>query len=187
MPFKFERTKHPDLLLICSTVFSDERGYFSEMYKMSEFRRNGIDYRFVQDSQSVSRKGVLRGLHFQREPMAQGKLVSVSMGAMFDVAVDIRKGSPFFGMWYGTVLSEENRLMLWVPPGFAHGFMSLDDCLVMNYKFTNEYSSEHEGGIIWNDPQIAIDWPLVDPILSEKDSMLPRLSEIDSPFVYQPA
>ena len=118
--------------------------------------------------------------------MAQGKLVSVSMGARFDVAVDIRNGSPFFGMWYGTVLSLENRLMLWVPPGFAHGFMSLDDCLVMNYKFTNEYSSEHEGGIIWNDPQIAIDWPVVDPILSEKDSMLPRLSEIDSPFVYQP-
>lgn len=184
MPFKFTEAKLPGLVLIDSIKYSDDRGYFMETFKASEFRENGIDSRFVQDSQSASRRRVLRGLHFQIPPREQGKLISVVVGSVFDVAVDIRLNSPTYGKWVGVILSAKNNRMIWIPPGFAHGYMALDDELVLNYKLTEEYSPEHERGIIWNDPDISIKWPLDNPIVSEKDSNLSELRQFESPFTY---
>lgn len=184
MPFNFTETEIPDVVLIEPIVFSDDRGQFLETYKLSAFRDNGINHFFVQDSQSISKKGVVRGLHFQSPPKAQGKLVSVVVGSMFDVAVDIRKGSPTYSDCVGKILSGDNRLMMWIPPGFAHGFMALSENLIMNYKFTNPYSPEHEGGIVWNDSNIGIDWPDEQPLLSSRDLNLPTLEEIETPFTY---
>jgi len=184
MPFTFKRLEIPDVILVQPKVFGDERGFFMETYKASEFKKNGIDYDFVQDNHSRSQKGVLRGLHYQLKPMEQGKLVRCVKGRIWDVAVDIRKGSPWYGKWVAVELSEENKLMLWVPPGFAHGFVALEDGTEVIYKVTKEYAPELDRGIIWNDPDLAIDWPIKNPILSEKDKNLPKLREAENNFEY---
>ncbi len=184
MPFEFEPLDIPDLILVKPKVFGDERGFFMETYKASEFKKNGINYDFVQDNHSKSQKGVLRGLHYQLRPMEQGKLVRCIRGRIWDVAVDIRKGSPWYGKWVAVELSEENKLMLWIPPGFAHGFVALEDNTEVIYKVTKEYSPELERGIIWNDPDIGIDWPVKNPKLSERDSRLPPLREAENNFLY---
>jgi len=175
MPFRFERLQIPDVILIEPTVFPDERGFFMETYKYSEFAAFGIKERFVQDNHSRSKKGILRGLHYQRLPKAQGKLVRAVVGEIFDVAVDIRKGSPTYGKWVGEKLSAGNIQMLYIPPGFAHGFCVLSKEAEVIYKVTEEFSPEHDAGIIWNDPEIGIDWPIEYPIVSAKDTGLPRL------------
>jgi dTDP-4-dehydrorhamnose 3,5-epimerase len=182
MPFKFSRMEIPEVVLVEYQKFGDNRGAFSEHYKASEFRANGIAENFLQDNYSESKRGVLRGLHYQLEPMEQGKLVSVLSGRVFDVAVDIRKGSKTFGKWVGAELSAENRRMLYVPAGFAHGFLALEDNSTVLYKVTKEYSKQHERGIIWNDSAIGIKWPQLTPILSDKDAVLPKLADAEINF-----
>ncbi|MFH5834122.1 dTDP-4-dehydrorhamnose 3,5-epimerase [Halalkalibaculum sp. DA384] len=173
MPFTFEQLKIPDLILVTPKRFTDERGAFMETYKESAFKEYGIDYDFVQDNHSVSRKGVLRGLHYQRPPRAQGKLVRAVQGRIFDVAVDIREDSESFGEWVGMELSDQNRRMLFIPPGFAHGFCVLSEQAVVHYKTTAEYAPECEGGIRWDDEELDIDWPNKEIlILSKKDNNL---------------
>ncbi len=188
MPFEFISTDIPDVILVKPKVFSDKRGFFMETYKKSDFELAGIDTDFVQDNHSKSVKGVLRGLHYQKEPFAQGKLVRCIRGRIFDVAVDIREGSPTFGKWVGYELSEENRLMLWIPKGFAHGFLTLSDEAEVVYKVSgNEYNPDYDAGIRWNDLDIGITWPveLVEKILlSGKDRNLPFLKDADINFVY---
>ena len=187
MPFSFKRLAIPDVVLIEPRVFPDERGFFMETYKYSDFAAFGIKERFVQDNHSRSIKGVLRGLHYQKPPKAQGKLVRVVVGEIFDVAVDIRKGSPWYGKWVGASLSAENKLMLYIPPGFAHGFCVLSEVAEVVYKATEEYSPEHDAGILWNDPEIGIRWPIEQPILSDKDAKLPPLRGVGNDFVYEAA
>lgn len=184
---KFTPTNIPDVLLIEPNVFGDERGYFMETYKYQPFAEHGIDHNFVQDNMSSSVKGTLRGLHYQLDPHAQGKLVRVLKGAVYDVAVDIRQGSPTFGQWVGVELSAENKLSLWIPAGFAHGFYVTTDMAEFTYKCTDVYSPEAERGIIWNDPDIGVKWPLIDDalILSEKDKNNPPLKFADYNFVYK--
>ncbi|MCD6155401.1 MAG: dTDP-4-dehydrorhamnose 3,5-epimerase, partial [Candidatus Verstraetearchaeota archaeon] len=177
MPFQFKRLEIPEVILIEPKVFQDERGFFMETYKYSDFAAFGIAERFVQDNHSRSVKGVLRGLHYQNPPHAQGKLIRVVVGEIFDVAVDIRKGSPTYGKWVGVKLSAENRRMLYIPPGFAHGFCVLSDVAEVVYKVTAEYAPECEAGIIWNDPGIGIEWPIKHPIISSKDAQWPTLRE----------
>jgi dTDP-4-dehydrorhamnose 3,5-epimerase len=177
MPFEFKHLKIPDLILIEPKIFHDERGFFLEAYKSSDFRRNGINVDFVQDNLAKSDRGVLRGLHYQLPPMAQGKLVSVIKGKVWDVAVDIRKSSPTFLQWEGVELSAENSCIFYVPPGFAHGYLTLAEDTLFSYKCTNEYSPEHERGIIWDDPEIGIQWPCDNPMVSERDQGLGPLSE----------
>jgi len=184
MPFEFNQLEIPGPVLIRPRVFDDGRGYFLELYKHSDFVNAGITPHLVQDNYSKSSQGVLRGLHYQKMPMAQGKLVLCMKGRIFDVAVDIRKGSPHYGKWVGAELTEENRHMLYVPPGFAHGFQVLSDNAEVMYKCTNEYSPIDERGIIWNDPDIAIHWPLSQPVLSGKDKLNPRLLDADNNFEY---
>ncbi|WP_163329001.1 dTDP-4-dehydrorhamnose 3,5-epimerase [Desulfurobacterium thermolithotrophum] len=187
MPFEFIRTEIPEVIIVEPKVFGDERGFFMETYKKSDFVKVGIDTDFVQDNHSKSIKGVLRGLHYQLEPKAQGKLVRCVKGKIFDVAVDIRKESPTFGKWVGMELSEENKLMLWIPKGFAHGFLTLSEEAEIIYKVSGgEYSPEHDRSIRWNDPDIGIKWPLDgEPILSEKDRMAPFLKDAEMNFVYK--
>lgn len=159
------------LYIIEPTVFGDERGYFVETYNKQEFVEHGLDMEFVQDNESMSRKGVLRGLHFQNK-FPQGKLVRVLSGEVFDVAVDIRKGSKTFGKWYGLTLSAENKKQFYISEGFAHGFYVMSDTAVFSYKCTRYYHPEDEGAIRWDDPDLGINWPIedgVDVILSEKD------------------
>ncbi len=165
-------------LLIEPAVFNDSRGYFFESYNQTQFSKAGIPGLFVQDNQSLSSKHVLRGLHFQKAPYEQGKLVRVISGEVLDVIVDIRPGSATYGQNYTVKLSGSNNLMLWIPPGFAHGFLALQDNSVFVYKCTQVYHKESESGIIWNDPELAIDWGLTTPIVSEKDSLLPLFSEL---------
>lgn len=185
MSFSFKRLEIPDLILIEPTVFSDERGFFMETYKYADFVKFGIDSSFFQDCSSLSlKKGTIRGLHYQKAPMEQGKLVRVLSGEIFDVVVDIRNGSPSYGKWLSVILSAENKKMLYVPAGFAHGFCTLLDLSAVVYKCTNIYSQELYRGIIWNDPEIGINWPIKKPILSEKDSKLPTLEEADNNFIY---
>ncbi len=184
MPFTFERLVIPDVILITPKVFGDPRGFFMETYKLSDFRKNGIDHHFVQDNHSKSSKGVLRGLHYQLIPKAQGKLVRVIKGRIFDVAVDIRKRSPYYMKWVGIELSDIKNQILWVPQGFAHGVMVLEDETEILYKATDEYSPENDRGIIWNDPEIGIKWPIAQPILSEKDAKQPFLKDAENNFVY---
>lgn len=184
MPFQFQRLALPDIILVIPKVFGDPRGFFLEMYKHSEFAAAGISEHFVQDNLSKSLKGVLRGLHYQKSPHAQGKLVRCLSGRIFDVAVDIRKGSPHYARWAGAELSGENSQMLYVPPGFAHGFLVLSDSAEVLYKCTAEYAPESDRGIIWNDPDIGIRWPLPGPVLSEKDRMLPLLKNADNDFTF---
>ncbi len=179
MPFEFIESELAGVVLVKPAVFSDSRGFFMETFKKSEFERFGIDTDFVQDNHSKSKRGVLRGLHYQREPKAQGKLVRCIRGKIFDVAVDIRKDSPNFGKWVGFELSEENRLMLWIPKGFAHGFLTLSDEAEIIYKVSgSEYSPSHDRSVAWNDPFIGIEWPIDgEPVLSEKDRRAPLLEE----------
>ncbi len=184
MPFIFQPLDIPEIILIEPRRFEDTRGFFMETYKYSDFLRNGIQEHFVQDNYSRSVRGVLRGLHYQRNPHAQGKLVQCIRGKIFDVAVDIRKGSPTFMQWISTELSEENNRMFYVPPGFAHGFVVISDIADVIYKCTKEYSPEDDRGIIWNDPDIQIQWPIQEPVLSEKDSRHPLLRDADNNFEY---
>jgi dTDP-4-dehydrorhamnose 3,5-epimerase len=170
----------PDVVLLTPRVFGDERGFFFESYNEKAFQEmTGIKPDFVQDNHSRSQKGVLRGLHYQVPPHAQGKLVRVVAGEVFDVAVDIRRASPFFGKWTGAVLSAENKHQLWIPPGFAHGFVTLSDTAECLYKTTAFYAPESERCIIWNDPDIGVDWQYDGtPLLSEKDRNGVRLSSL---------
>lgn len=175
-------TKIKDLLIIKPDVFLDERGYFFESYNKQRFLEHGLDMNFVQDNESQSMCGVLRGLHFQRPPFAQGKLVRVVKGAVMDVAVDLRKGSPRYGQWVSTELTESNKLMFWIPEGFAHGFVCLEDRSVFTYKCTNIYNKDSEGSLRWNDPDLNIQWNIENPILSEKDKVSPLFKDFITPF-----
>ena len=172
----------PGLLIIDPTVFGDERGYFFESYNAEMFRNVGLDSDFVQDNESRSVKGVLRGLHFQEPPYEQGKLVRVVRGSVMDVSVDIRKDSPTYGKYAAFELSEQNKRQLWIPAGFAHGFVTLEDDTIFIYKCTQLYKRESENAIRWNDPSLGIDWGIEDPIISDKDRIAPLFKELDSPF-----
>lgn len=176
------RTKIPDLYIIKPAVYEDDRGYFFESYNKEAFLRAGIDQNFVQDNESKSGKGVLRGLHFQHPPFTQGKLVRVMQGAVLDVAVDLRKSSPTYGQWASVELTQDNKWMYWVPPGFAHGFVTLEDHTVFFYKCTNTYNKASEGAILWNDPLLNIDWGISQPLLSQKDMEAPLFADFVSPF-----
>jgi len=169
----------PDVVLFTPKFFGDERGFFYESFSQAAFEAaTGLKRTFVQDNHSKSARGVLRGLHYQLDPMAQGKLVRVVQGEVFDVAVDIRKNSPTFGQWVGEILSAENRKQLWIPEGFAHGFVTLSETAEFLYKTTNTYAPETEGSIVWNDPDLAIAWPLQgEPLLSSKDQQAPLFKD----------
>ena len=182
--FNFIETKIKDLYIIEPKVFGDDRGYFMESYNRRDFVEAGLDMVFVQDNESKSKKGVLRGMHFQTK-FTQGKLVRATQGEVYDVAVDLRKGSPTYGQWEGVFLSAENKRQFYVPEGFAHGFLVLSDEAVFNYKCTSLYAPEYDGGLLWNDPDVGIEWPLdgIDEIiLSEKDKKQKKLKELDLPF-----
>ena len=185
MPFTFKRLSIHDVILIEPQSFSDDRGFFFESFKESDFFSNGIDKKFVQDNFSHSVNGVIRGLHFQKSPKAQAKLVTVLKGKIFDVAVDIRKNSPTYGKWVSETLSGDNHNLLYVPEGFAHGFCVISDEADVLYKVSNEYSQEHERSIIWNDPKLDIQWPIKKPIISNKDNKLSLLENLDNDFVYR--
>ncbi|MBQ9522231.1 MAG: dTDP-4-dehydrorhamnose 3,5-epimerase [Paludibacteraceae bacterium] len=178
------KTEIEGLVVIEPQVFKDARGWFMETYNEQRYREAGINVRFVQDNQSCSCYGVVRGLHFQRPPYTQAKLVSCTHGRVFDVAVDIRKGSPTYGKWYGVELSEENHLQFFIPHGFAHGFSVLSEKAVFSYKCDNLYHPEADGGILLSDPALAIDWkiPDGDRIISDKDTKHPILANLDNPF-----
>jgi dTDP-4-dehydrorhamnose 3,5-epimerase len=183
---KVFETKLPGAKLIEPAVFGDHRGFFMESYNEEVFRRHGITHKFVQDNHSLSvEAGVLRGLHYQLNPKAQTKLIRVTAGAIYDVIVDIRQGSPTYGQWQGFVLSAANKRQLLVPKGFAHGFCTLAPNTEVQYKVDEFYSPEHDRGIAWNDPALGIDWPASEPILSEKDGKHPRLAEAENNFVYE--
>ncbi|WP_066874757.1 dTDP-4-dehydrorhamnose 3,5-epimerase [Clostridium mediterraneense] len=185
--FKFIETKIRDLYIIEPKVFGDERGYFLETYNENSFREAGLKMKFVQDNESRSKKGVLRGLHFQTQN-TQGKLVRVTEGKVFDVAVDLRKGSPTYGKWEGVILSAENKKQFYVPEGFAHGFLVLSDYATFNYKCTDFYAPQYDSGLLWNDKDVNIKWPLdgIDEvILSDKDKVQKTLKELDIPFLYE--
>ncbi len=177
-------TPLPGLWILEPRVFEDARGWFFESYNEKVFEELGITAKFVQDNVSFSRKGVLRGLHYQLEPMSQGKLIRVSKGEVFDVAVDIRRDSATFGKWFGYRLSEQNKKMVWIPPGFAHGFLVLSDSAEFNYKVTNLYSPKHERTLRYDDPQVGIEWPALDvPLcISEKDQRGQALKDIETNF-----
>jgi len=179
---EIEETGIEGLLILHPKIFKDERGYFYESFNKTEFHRLGMDLEFVQDNQSFSVKNVLRGLHFQNPPHAQGKLVSVVSGSVLDVAIDIRKNSATYGKNYSIVLSEENNTMFWIPPGFAHGFITLQDDTRFVYKCTGIYNKAAEGGIIWNDADLNIDWGSDNPIVSDKDKLLPMFKDFVSLF-----
>jgi dTDP-4-dehydrorhamnose 3,5-epimerase len=177
---EIKKTKIEGLVIIQPQVFGDERGYFMECYNQEVFREAGLDMVFIQDNESRSKKGVLRGLHFQRQ-YSQGKLVRCTQGVVWDVGVDLRKGSPTYGQWEGVTLSAENKTMFYIPEGFAHGFVVLSDIATFNYKCTNLYHPEYDGGIRWNDPDIGVEWPiedLGDLILSDKDTVQPLLKDV---------
>jgi dTDP-4-dehydrorhamnose 3,5-epimerase len=180
LPAEFQTTFIEGLIIIQPRVFPDDRGFFFESFKASEYEKNGIPGHFVQDNHSKSSQGVLRGLHFQNPPLAQGKLVRVIRGAVWDVAVDLRPQSPTRGKWLGLELSESNRTMFYIPPGFAHGFLTLQDDTEFLYKCTAEYNKASEGGIRWNDPDLAISWPQMasEYLVSDKDQVLGRFREI---------
>jgi len=185
MPFTFKRLSIHDVILVEPQSFSDDRGFFFESFKESDFFSNGIDKKFVQDNFSHSVNGVIRGLHFQKAPKAQAKLVTVLKGKIFDVAVDIRKNSPTYGKWVSEILSGDTHNLLYVPEGFAHGFCVISDEADVLYKVSNEYSQEHERSIIWNDPKLDIQWPIKKPIISNKDNKLSLLENLDNDFVYR--
>jgi len=184
MPFTFDRLAIPDLILIKTKIFPDNRGYFYENFKNSVFLSNKINKQFLQDNISHSRKDVLRGLHYQKNPVSQAKLLSVIRGEIFDVAVDIRKNSPTYGKWISEILSENNHNSLYIPEGFAHGFCVLSDEADILYKVSNEYSPQDECGIIWNDPTLNISWPITNPIISDQDKNLPTIENCENNFLF---
>jgi len=179
---KIVNTKIPDLKIIEPSVFADDRGYFFESYSYEKLKELGIDKVFVQDNESKSQKGVLRGLHFQNPPFAQAKLVRVVKGAVLDVAVDIRRNSPTYGQHVCVELSEQNKRMFYVPEGFAHGFLTLEDNTIFSYKCSHFYNKESEGSLLWSDEILDIDWGTKNPILSEKDKIAPNFSAFQSEF-----
>lgn len=170
-------TRLPGVVVLEPRVFRDDRGHFFESYSQDRYASAGLPERFVQDNVSYSRAGVLRGLHYQ-QPNAQGKLVTVLRGEVFDVAVDVRQGSPTFGQWVGVTLSADNGRQMYIPEGFAHGFLVTGDCAVFHYKCTTPYDQPSEGSVLWNDPDLGIAWPLREPLLSPKDADAPRLADI---------
>ena len=184
MTFKFKKLKIPEIILIEPKVFFDKRGFFMETYEQSEFAKFGIKEKFIQDNHSKSKKKVLRGLHYQKNPKAQSKIVRCISGKIFDLGVDIRKGSPTFGKWAGAILSEENKRELYIPAGFAHGFCVLSNHAEFVYKCSNKYSPKYERGLFWNDPALKIKWPIKNPVISKKDSQWPTLEKIDNNFIY---
>ncbi len=179
MSFTFKKLALPGLVLIEPRIFTDDRGYFFEAYKQSLFTANGIKDDFIQDNSSFSTQGVLRGLHYQLPPHAQAKLVRCLNGRIFDVAVDIRRSSPTFGQWLGLELSADEKNMLYIPAGFAHGFYTITGQAEILYKVSAEYAPQAERGIIWNDPDIRIDWPVKAPLLSAKDRRFPLMNQAD--------
>ena len=178
---QFERTTIPDVILIQPEVLSDDRGFFMETFRAEEFATHGISFEFVQDNHSGSRRGILRGLHYQIQ-QSQGKLVRAGLGEIYDVAVDLRRGSPTLGRWVGAILSSQKKNQMWIPPGFAHGFYVLSDFAEVLYKTTDYYSAIYERSLLWNDPSLGIEWPLLDdkpPILSKKDAHAGLFSEAE--------
>lgn len=175
-------TSLPGVLIIDPNVFGDERGYFFESFNQHVFEAAGLETQFRQDNESRSAKGVLRGLHFQHPPFEQGKLVRVARGGVIDISVDIRKDSDTYGKWEAFEISEQNKRMLWIPPGFAHGFVSLEDDTIFIYKCTNVYNKESEKSILWNDPDLGIDWGLDKPLVSDKDLQASSFKDLKSPF-----
>lgn len=185
--FQFTKTGIEGLVVVEPKVFGDNRGYFMETYNYNDFKADGLDMVFVQDNQSKSKKGVLRGLHFQKKN-PQGKLVRVVSGEVYDVAVDLRKGSDTYGKWYGVLLSAENKKQFYVPEGFAHGFVVMSETAEFVYKCTRFYDPSDEGGLMWNDPEIGIDWPVpenAELLLSEKDQHHQPLKDFESPFTME--
>jgi dTDP-4-dehydrorhamnose 3,5-epimerase len=180
---KLIQTKLPDVYIIEPNVYTDVRGFFMETYNSNSFNKQGLRFSFIQDNHSLSiEEGTIRGLHYQKNPSAQTKLVSVISGAIYDIVVDIRQSSPTFGHWIGEVLSQENKRQMLVPRGFAHGFCTLQPNTQVFYKADQLYSPEHERGILWNDPTLCIDWPTAHPILSDKDQRQPLLKDADINF-----
>ena len=179
MPFTFKQLEISGLVLITPKAFSDSRGFFLEAYKKSDFKNAGINTEFMQDNHSLSSTGVLRGLHYQKAPYAQAKLVRVIKGSVYDVAVDIRRSSPTFKQWIAVELSDENNSMIYIPEGFAHGFAALTDDVHLVYKCSSEYCHEYDAGIRWDDPEINIQWPVKNPVISDKDLVLPYLKDAE--------
>lgn len=184
---EIEQTPLPGVVLLTPKRFGDDRGFFCESWNAARMAEAGLDVAFVQDNHSLSKTtGTLRGLHFQSPPHAQAKLVRCGRGSLWDVAVDIRKGSPTFGQWFGTELSFENGKQLLIPAGFLHGFVTLEPDTEVVYKCSDYYAPECDGAVLWNDPDLAIDWPLEgDPMLSGKDAAAARMADFDSPFVWE--
>lgn len=185
MSFKFKKLDIPGLVLIEAEVFSDSRGFFLETYRKNDFTKAGIYKTFTQVDHSRSKKNVLRGLHYQKSPMAQEKLVDVINGEIFDVVVDIRKNSPTYGKWFGINLGGKKRQMLYIPEGLAHGFCVLSETVDIIYYCTQVYAPEYQKGILWNDPEINIGWPVKRPNMSDKDKKMPLLSQADNNFIYE--
>ena len=185
MAFVFIPTSIPDVLVIEPHVFADDRGFFMETYKRSEFSAHGIHEAFVQCNHSRSTRGILRGLHYQKSPKAQGKLVRTLAGEIFDVVVDIRKGAPTYGRWIGILLSAGNKKILYAPAGFAHGFCVVSDEADISYMTTEEYAPALESGVIWNDPELNIRWPVDEPRLADRDRRWPRLRDADNDFRFE--
>ncbi len=179
---KITETGFDGLLLITPTVFNDDRGYFFESYHKEKFLTAGISFDLVQDNHSMSHKGVLRGLHFQNPPFAQGKLVKVLSGSVLDVVVDLRKKSDTFGKHFSVVLNAADPTMLWIPPGFAHGFVSLENNTIFHYKCTHVYNKNSESGIVYNDAELGINWQIKDPVISDKDKILPKFKDVSILF-----
>ncbi|MSR21646.1 MAG: dTDP-4-dehydrorhamnose 3,5-epimerase [Gemmatimonadetes bacterium] len=182
MSFQFEPLRIPEVVLVRLRRHEDARGFFQETYRRSAFAAAGIADVFVQDNSARSSRGVLRGLHYQLPPVAQGKLVGVVSGRIFDVAVDLRKQSPTYGEWVGHTLDAEAGELLWIPPGFAHGYVALSEVADVLYKVTTEYAAHLDRGILWNDPAIGIEWPVANPLVSDKDRAQPTLDQAENPF-----
>jgi dTDP-4-dehydrorhamnose 3,5-epimerase len=180
------QTKFTDVIMVEPTVYGDERGFFMESYSEGIYKQYGVDLNFVQDNHSLSLPaGTIRGLHYQLNPKAQAKLLRVTRGAIYDVIVDIREGSPTYGEWEGFILTDGNKRQLLIPEGYAHGFCTLVENTEVQYKVNNLYSSEHDSGIIWNDPAIGIQWPVTNPVLSEKDKNHPTLERAVNNYVWE--
>jgi dTDP-4-dehydrorhamnose 3,5-epimerase len=179
---QFETNEFEGVFIIKPRVFEDERGYFFESFNKNVFKENGLNIDFVQDNESLSQKNVLRGMHFQRPPYAQGKLIRVIQGSVLDVAVDIRKTSKTYGQYFRIELSAKNKTMIYIPTGFAHGFLTLEDNTIFSYKCTNFFNKESEDALLWNDEEIGIDWGIKTPILSDKDKKAQLFNSYNTPF-----
>ncbi len=184
MPVQVTETELPGVLLIEAPIFRDERGFFMETFSEATWPEAGLDETFVQDNMSLSSKGTLRGLHFQKAPHGMGKLIRAATGSVYDVAVDLRRGSPTFGQWTGHTLSQDNGLAMWVPPGFAHGFLSLEDESLVYYKCTALYAPESERSVNYADPAIGVEWPFPPTLVSQKDIDAPNLDRADFNFTF---